>query len=266
MKTNFLKKSIPAWYELSLVNEGIIRLKVHRDALQHMRDVDWEKAPAVRDMVKRFGFESFYVPCDGMCGFDKVFTQGGLATGTWVGWDIRLPNIRTENGEHEDSKKYTMAVRATLWLFTSCLWLYEGDTQWTKPQLMVVEGICLPTEEMRMCLGSLSVSLSPKVIRWLSKQPKNKHLEPVIDAMKNASRVMWESSSDRGGFGALVRESKWLHLDVPGNACGLDPESHDDESLDVGYTLEPHNVDSSLQQLTLLAGLAKLHDLVRADE
>jgi hypothetical protein len=98
----------------------------------------------------------------------------------------------------------------------------------------------------------------------LKKHKEHTHIEAVVDAMKKADNHMWPSDTRYGRFGALFRKPKWLNLDVPGDACGLDPGGYHDESLGHGYTLHPHNVDSSLQQLTFLAGLEKLHDLVRA--
>ena len=88
----------------------------------------------------------------------------------------------------------------------------------------------------------------------------------MVEAMKKASHSMWEGQAGRSErFGALYRKPKWLNLTVPGDACNLDPGGfYDDKDPACGYTLEPHNVDGSLQQLTFLAGLAHLHGLVRA--
>ena len=47
-------------------------------------------------------------------------------------------------------------------------------------------------------------------------------------------------------------------------ACGLNP-SHDHMDIGQGYEFSCHNTDTPAQQLTLLAGLAALHDLVRKD-
>lgn len=66
-------------------------------------------------------------------------------------------------------------------------------------------------------------------------------------------------------FRVLLRRPKWVNFSCPGNACGLDPEDYYEKSLDWGYQLVPHNVDSPLQQLTLLAGVAMLYQLARQE-
>ncbi len=54
-----------------------------------------------------------------------------------------------------------------------------------------------------------------------------------------------------------------LMIETPGNACGINAD-WDCES-GKGYEFSSHNVGSPAQQLSLLVGLATLHDLVRQD-
>ncbi|MFO0704845.1 MAG: hypothetical protein U0517_02620 [Candidatus Andersenbacteria bacterium] len=67
-------------------------------------------------------------------------------------------------------------------------------------------------------------------------------------------------------------EQGLLNLTCPGNACGLVPECPTSPVATsaeqfvtnerIGYELVPHNTDSPLQQLTLLAGLAQLDEFL----
>lgn len=60
---------------------------------------------------------------------------------------------------------------------------------------------------------------------------------------------------------SVHNEDGWLNITCPGNGCGLNPGSL---GIDPGrgYEFSSHNVDSPHQQLTLLAGLAALHERV----
>ncbi len=256
--------TIPAWYELSLINHCTLGLKIHRTALAKIQEIKWDGAPGVQLIFDKFKLRNFTPPKEGSCGFEGVFTPGKSEHTEWVAWECKLPRIK-KIGDEESSFQDVMAIRSTLWLFSTALCLFEGDTGWRKPQLMVIEGICLPTDEDRMATGALSVTLMPPVMPWLVKHEDQAHIEPIVKAMREANDYMWPSSNCHGRFGALFRKPKWLNLDVPGDACGLDPGNYYDESLERGYTLQPHNVDSSLQQLTFLAGLGRLHDLVRSE-
>jgi hypothetical protein len=262
MDSHFSNQVIPAWYELSLKGDSILLLKVHRTAFIEMQKMKWDEAPGVEHLKKTFNLPSFTPPNEGPCGFMDVFKLGKSENKEWIVWECPLPKLKVKVGE-DDSRSNVMAIRATLYMFSTALWLFQGNTGWPKSQLIVVEGVCLPSDD-RMGSGALSATLMPPVMPWLAKHKDHTQIEAVVDAMKKADNHMWPSDTRYGRFEVLFRKPKWLNLDVPGNACSLDPGGYHDESLEHGYTLHPHNVDSSLQQLTFLAGLAKLHDLVRA--
>jgi len=73
-------------------------------------------------------------------------------------------------------------------------------------------------------------------------------------------------SFDEYDFRAYVRNDKGgLVFDCPpGNACGIYPSNWDMDK-GRGYKFNCHNVDNAAQQITLLAGLATLHDYARKE-
>ena len=103
---------------------------------------------------------------------------------------------------------------------------------------------------------------------WAREYPRYTEFPDVIDTMKQAyGRMMGKARirlSSSFGFRASVY-SKYKHVmfDCPGDACGVYGLPDHDPGDRSGYKLSCHNVDSATQQLTLLAGLAALHD--RAD-
>ena len=66
---------------------------------------------------------------------------------------------------------------------------------------------------------------------------------------------------DESSFWVRLKNGR-LIMNCPGDACGIHPENWYEEN-DKGYEFNCHNVDSPMQQITLLAGLAALHDEAR---
>jgi hypothetical protein len=69
MKRDFCRELISAWYELLLVDESTLCLRVRPSVLEYMKRIDWSKSPGVEHMKRRFGFSTFTPPRDGSCGF-----------------------------------------------------------------------------------------------------------------------------------------------------------------------------------------------------
>ncbi len=71
---------------------------------------------------------------------------------------------------------------------------------------------------------------------------------------------------DKWSFRVSVGDG-FITIDCPGNACGIHPDHNAGLRIekDEGYEFTCHNVDSPAQQLTLLAGLAALHDKARKE-
>ncbi len=75
---------------------------------------------------------------------------------------------------------------------------------------------------------------------------------------------MWDSDSfSRHSFQADLKNGGGLCMSCPGDACGIHPSDWYDVGKESGYRFSCHNTDNYMQQLTLLSGLACLHDLAR---
>ncbi|MBU6370622.1 MAG: hypothetical protein KGH93_00560 [Patescibacteria group bacterium] len=259
---------IPAWYELAMKNRKTLAVPIHRKAVDFLHETIRADIPVVPVFQKEFhdhpSFQKFTIP-DGKSkwGFADCLAPLVTEDPSWGGYVCELPAMF---GALESEKDLPWAVRATLAILFTALWLFEGDTKCDRPQLMLVEGLRVDRE---MYGGALSVTLTPAVSRWLSRQEDHSSLVEVERAMQKTDRHLWNNPRFIPRvyeFRAACRQPKWINLTVPGNACGLDPSSYSDETPERGYCLAPHNTDSSIQQLTLLAGLAKLHELVRRDK
>ncbi|MEK7504823.1 MAG: hypothetical protein AAB589_00865 [Patescibacteria group bacterium] len=263
------REAIPAWYRLGFKSPDTLLVIIHNSAWEFVRAFEYERT-FYPEMVKEFRFEDFIPPTVSPWGFGRRTLWGPEAPievgpsrhPEWTLLKCALPVDRKDV-----SHQQFMAVRASLSLLFNFLRVFgfEGDTGWPKPQLMIIDGLQV---ECGFHGGSLWATLTPSMMRYLNKQSDGGELGKVHRAIKTSFRHMlrrrnvWKKDYY---YRIQYREPKWIHLDVPGDACGLDPDDRHDVSLDVGYKLCPHNVDSSFQQLGLLVGLAKLCQLAVKD-
>lgn len=268
MSKRFLKAAVPTWYELSFLQPSRLFLSIHRLAFNSLCEVDWQEAPAVPDLIGRFKIPGFVAPNDGDWGFGSVLKRVDPKRDGFLAWEFELPVMKRKTalpGEHQPSE-HSLMLRSTLHLVFNFLSIFNQPTSADDSQLLVVDGLCLPNKEREFAAGSVSIDLLPPVIAWLAKIKKDYiNLDPVREALILASDHMWQTGFDEFTFKVTCRDSKWLNFNVPGNGSSLDPDNYRGTSLEHGYELHSHNIDSGLQQFMLLAGVARLHDLVRAN-
>lgn len=119
--------------------------------------------------------------------------------------------------------------------------------------------------------GSIGGRFSPHFISKLKSYGDGAHFDVASEAMIKVYRHMWKSRRpnkkdydyDKSRTKAWQNLPGNLLLDVPGDACGIHPSPHVYEIRnEEGIEFTCHNVDSPLQQLTLLTGLAAMCDMV----
>jgi len=128
---------------------------------------------------------------------------------------------------------------------------YQGETFSTKPQLITLQTIV----QNGMHGGSLGGLFSEKMGTFL-RETTSEFISPVSQAMLCAHKKMDRLRSyDKHFFRYNLNEGR-TYLSCPGDACDVLFEPQDREMR--GGNISCHNVDSVFQQITLLAGLAKL--------
>lgn len=245
---------VTAWYYISAANDGsALYIGIHQKAEAHLISLDWSGMS--KWLNEHFTLGEFAPPNKNPCGFGKALELDPPDRPEWTRWKCRLPAGR-------DSGQERTKVRATLYSLFKGLDMFEGDTGWSKPQLLVVDGFSLPLRDRD---GSLSVTLSPAMVKWLLKNGSEEALVPVVDMLRAAYEVMGEGSVSPFEFWLDWNKPR-ISLYIPRNGCWMNPDSPRsslEKDEDVGYKLSTHNSDTTQQQLTFLMGLARLHDLVR---
>ena len=152
---------------------------------------------------------------------------------------------------------FAHAVSATLTVLFKSLSIVDVPSTLQKPQLVEVD--------MYTKLGNnpISVVLGKALLPYLHTQQNNSYHQNSENVMETAYTYMMGKNEypALNRFEVWFRENRWVNLTCPGDRCGLDPNGY--YNTDQGYEIYSHNVDSVAQQLTLLMGIAAIHQEAR---
>jgi len=112
--------------------------------------------------------------------------------------------------------------------------------------------------------GDYSVPL----VNFLRSFAPGTEITEMKDAMILAHRKMFGKNDKYAIYemeAKVAYENGWLNTSCPGNACGLNPADSWGLEKVGGYKFSCHNVDTSAQQIVLIAGLAALCDKYRKE-
>lgn len=280
-------RDLPCWYELSWEEtKPAILLRLHQDFIKDAL-VMTSETPLVRVLAEELDLKNFNGNFKGDIGFEGALKNQG-ESGDFTEYAISIPKMKKEtdracrwcNGTGQDSyddrvcfscsgSKHDFnidwqeahVVSASLTAFTRLLIYCDKDTSASFPQLLTIETIT----EVGMHGGSLSADVSLPLRRFLSLYPGHNTIPEAIKAMETAYNKMFILREfDKYSFKTLVWDDGGLCMDCPGDACGVHPDGYGKRE-ERGYGLSCHNVDSAVQQLTLIAGLAAIHDKARKE-
>jgi len=262
---NFLFKDIvrqnrPCWYELSWEEEKpAIILRIHNDFIRNPKVTALQRLneDIKEDLMREFCFTGFSGNFETNIGFEQVFKRRG-EKGNFTKYVIEIPN--TSEDIHEWRK--VSAISASFTFFTRLLYHCENDTFASQSQLMTVQTI---TE--RGIGAPLGGKISIPLRQWLSSMKGENTIPEMVKAMKTTYGRMCGLKTVKSlshEFNVVIQDAGALFTECPGIACGIDCNPLYMQEKE-GYEFSCHNVDSSTQQLTLLAGLAALHDQARKE-
>lgn len=146
------------------------------------------------------------------------------------------------------------AVAASLGVLLVVMEYPNIKTHDARPQLMTVHGY--PHHGSCSIGGTFSIPL----VRWLRSFSQYTDFPEIEQAMVKAYHRMTGRKWEERYFRATIYGSHGeLCLDCPGDACNV--HACESRSGERGYDITCHNLDTPVQHLSLLAGLAALHDL-----
>lgn len=285
------KENVPRWYGLSWSkDETAILLKVSKGAL---KDVSAFTGPKryVEIFKEKFEFVNFEEDVStGKFGFDRALevsdTDGTLIFKAVLPPIVHYLDQKCNDCEGSGESRFNrgmsciscggkgmereykwnpaFAISASLNLIFRRLYQPEVQPVGEKLQLLTVTLVT----DYGQYGGALSGAYSIPLVKWLSSK-FDEDIPEMVDAMRTSYERFFGKDKllvHTSRFGAFVNgEGGGLNVDCPGDACGLNPSSRGLRGDGRGYEFSCHNVDSPAQQLTLLAGLAALHDAVERE-
>lgn len=253
MKT-LIQENIPCWYELRFSKEPAIILRIHQDYICGLKRLACkiDELPLFKLFDAREKFK---------CDFDNDFGFGGVLklkrkTDSFSEFAIEIPKIA----------KSPELIHLAVLSFSATFNLLNFQPKHSDNKMMQLMEIDTFVENNKVFNArAMSGAFSPVFVRWLEGFEIGHNFSKVIEAMISVYSLFYKIEGyERHEFKARIGELKkgYLILGCRGtNCCQINPCGSWDE--DEGYYFGYHNIDYSHQQLTLLAGLATLHDEAR---
>lgn len=276
-------RTFPAWYRLKFVEPSTIVFLVHKSVKEWFDLITPFGFASAVGYLDEFCFQDFTPPNDSFWGYEQTIKTVESGEPSWISYEIEIPeNVR--EGDFvitESGYRRAELVAASISILARALYgirprfITPGDL----PQILTLEtSISKGRGISGMPMGAF---YSSHVAVWAAMN-KNDHygyLEEIARAMRKADAQMFpnqysdllETDIDlellsKGPFCAWVHDSCYLILEAsPQVSLYCDGSSHKDSDLETGYGLDMHNPDSLTQQLTLIAGVARLYELVELD-
>ncbi|MDE1970190.1 MAG: hypothetical protein KGI50_01265 [Patescibacteria group bacterium] len=270
---NILEKRLLSWYELDIVGTDLI-IRIHDMVIPHVKDILLACTGQLLHTETELSLPAFLpFGTDAQWGFGGCVEckPGKPEKKRWVTFYAPLPVVSKTGALEDTDWSGAYALSATLNILFYALNACAGIVRAGTPQ-----HCCVSLSTRKAMYGcSLSCALSSGVGIWVSREPDDaapyqKNRKQVRPEVNDAMARVYQHMMGPPKYPELPCRAKayfvgpkWIHLDCPGDACGLDPETYASPKLNVGYRLVPHNVDTPMQQLTLLAGIAAVMALVR---
>jgi len=278
-----MKRDVPCWYEISWKKEiKSLELKIHPDFIQNSR-YKLGKNRLIEVLKERFNLGEFGADFSGDIGFGKIFKNAGRNEKGMIIFQAEIPKIGNVTDkkcglcknhrelpcwncygtgrEFETDWSIARNFSASLTILTSHLTQPGSKTSANFPQLLTLETKTDYDQHGGSLWGVISLNLH-NYIKSLDTSSLN---EICTSAMVDCYQKMFiEASFFRHYFSTEKLKNGGLALNCHGDRSGIFPDTgwH---NTNEGYEFECHNIDSPIQQIALIAGLAALNDSARKE-
>lgn len=283
-------QDLPEWHRLTWYPEPTpaIGINLHRDAIPKFKGLRYlEYLERASKELSDQNLPPFTSDIEHDFGFGGVMKHVG-EEGDWARFRMELPCVREEldtecffcegsgkdkyldgrtciscggsGHEYDFHQEDLLPFTATFAFMEPAFSPYDPpQTSARTPQLLTAQ-ILSSLDNWR---SGVYGEFSPTLAKWLRSLGQYTEIPEVSTAMMAAHERICHDKPEKSSFRAMVLHPNGYYVaDCPGQACGVLTSGHDLD-LDEGYEFSCHNVDSPIQSLTLLAGLAALSDTAR---
>lgn len=257
-------RNVARWYALSF-KQGrppAIEVAVWEPYIDRLCEL-FRKHRGITHLMETWGFESFEPNLRQGFGFNGAMRTTRIRSG-YV--RLKAPLI---HAEYATAVSFGVLLGTLSWLHAHAedLFVKEPAGDPDRLQLMTLE--CGVVKERSMHAAPLGGWVSPAFADWVDRIHTERSRIPVIEeAMWRAWNAIsaYRVRKERGpnpfmGFSSRFGENGSFFLSCLGNACDISTTEWWEREAGMGHELGCHNLDSPIQQLSLLAGLAALHDI-----
>ncbi|KKQ46139.1 MAG: hypothetical protein US63_C0006G0016 [Candidatus Moranbacteria bacterium GW2011_GWC2_37_8] len=209
---------------------------------------------------KECGFSKFIPPSESSWGYGKVLSLVDSPGNSWITWECKLP--------YKPSWKKQDEISASISDLTTVISLFEPkDETFDVNQFFAIDLVVVKSHDY-FNGGSFSFFYSKEVLDFAATiWNDGEKYSAVMNSMKKfyahlAGKRLSYTLRDDFYIGQYQANVRCPTFRCPGNCACISPE-HFTREDSYGVRYQPHNVDSKVQQLTLLAGVIKLANMAR---
>jgi hypothetical protein len=259
---------MPAYHHLDFKQrpEPSIELHTHPDSLGMLAESD-----EIEPLRQHLGLDQQFVFDGEVWGFGEAanIEPSDIVQG-WINLRYRIPKYQDHKNSrsclsHKSLLPFVASLAYPLNAFDAAIGTNtaENTLPCSKDSMQYLTAHLNAHYIESQYSSKITAKVLPSMIRWLKGNISDELLEGMTSSMYSAYSNMAgrDYSGSPSSFRAALQSARVMQLTVPGDAAGLfspyDNYKQPDSSSEI-YDLSPHNICDSLQQLSLLAGLAYL--------
>ena len=176
--------------------------------------------------------------------------------------------VHADDTAHQRTWQHAKGVSTSIsWLLDAADYVSQNSTPPSNHSQLLQVQLGIMLDRHTMVSAPISAGFSPQLRNWLRENMGEKVRQKISQWMENAYLRMFGQqtvdSFDKHHLGLFIRDQNWITFKCPGDRCDLYPNCTSVRTNHQGWEFIDHNVDTPMQQLTLLIGVASLATLAQ---